>query len=153
MSGLEFRDDEIHEILRRASAIQSAHGTSRELLERSAAELGISPEALAEAEAAYIRERGLREERAAYDRDRRAEFFSHFGSYLAVNAFLFGINYLTGPGHWWAFYPLLGWGIGIVGHAINAFSRGGADVDRDFERWRKRRRRRQERASLHEDEA
>jgi hypothetical protein len=44
-------------------------------------------------------------------------FVIHFATYLAVNLLLIVINLATTPGKYWFYWPLLGWGIGIVGHA------------------------------------
>jgi hypothetical protein len=38
-----------------------------------------------------------------------------------VNAALFGIWSLTGAHYPWFLWPLFGWGIGIVGHALSLF--------------------------------
>lgn len=46
-------------------------------------------------------------------------FYTHLFVYLVVNLFLFFINYTTSPGVWWFYWPLFGWGIGVV---INGFS-------------------------------
>ena len=43
-------------------------------------------------------------------------FYMHLASYVLVNVFLFLINLLTSPGDWWFYWPLLGWGIGVVAH-------------------------------------
>ena len=53
-------------------------------------------------------------------------FFIHFGVYAATSAFLFAVNYLTfsDSGIWWAFFPALAWGIGIVAHYISVFGVG-----------------------------
>jgi hypothetical protein len=48
-------------------------------------------------------------------------FYSHLFVYVLVNAVIFAINYLTSPGVWWFYWPLLGWGIGIIAHAIGVF--------------------------------
>ena len=45
-------------------------------------------------------------------------FVIHFAAYLAVNALLIVINLMTMPGKYWFYWPLLGWGLGIVGHAF-----------------------------------
>jgi hypothetical protein len=37
-----------------------------------------------------------------------------------VNAILIAINALS-PGVWWAQWPLIGWGIGLVGHGLAVF--------------------------------
>ncbi|WP_305425877.1 2TM domain-containing protein [Photobacterium leiognathi] len=49
------------------------------------------------------------------------EFYSHLVTYLLVITVLFVINYFTSPDYWWAVWPALGWGIGIVSHALSAF--------------------------------
>lgn len=48
-------------------------------------------------------------------------FYAHFISYVLVTIFLFIINYLTSPGYIWAWWPALGWGIGIAAHAITVY--------------------------------
>ncbi|WP_318421681.1 2TM domain-containing protein [Photobacterium leiognathi] len=48
-------------------------------------------------------------------------FYSNLTSYVLVIGMLFVINYFTGPDYWWAIWPALGWGIGIVSHALSAF--------------------------------
>ena len=47
-------------------------------------------------------------------------FYIHLATYIAVMALLFLIDFLTG-GVWWFYWPLLGWGIGIVAHASSVF--------------------------------
>jgi len=44
-------------------------------------------------------------------------FYVHVIVYLAVNALLFAINLLT-PGPLWFYWPLLGWGIGLIAHGL-----------------------------------
>ena len=48
-------------------------------------------------------------------------FYSNLTTYVLVISALFVINYFTSPGYWWAVWPALGWGIGIVSHALSAF--------------------------------
>ena len=45
----------------------------------------------------------------------------HLFIYLAVNALLIGINLTYSPGNLWFIWPLLGWGIGLAGHAWLAY--------------------------------
>ncbi|MDR1332646.1 MAG: 2TM domain-containing protein [Tannerella sp.] len=45
-------------------------------------------------------------------------FYSHLLTYCIVNAGLFLIDCLTSPGRWWFFWPLLGWGIGLLCHGL-----------------------------------
>lgn len=51
-------------------------------------------------------------------------FYIHLGVYLLVNSLLFLINITTSPGLLWFYWPLLGWGIGMVMHAIYVFGFG-----------------------------
>ncbi|MFH0778114.1 MAG: 2TM domain-containing protein [Candidatus Eisenbacteria bacterium] len=52
-------------------------------------------------------------------------FYVHFSVYLIVNAGLVLINLLTSSHELWFYWPLLGWGIGIVAHAVSVFGLGG----------------------------
>lgn len=52
-------------------------------------------------------------------RDRVAtklSFFAHLAVYVAVNVLLVAINLLTAPEHLWFYWPMLGWGFGVVAH-------------------------------------
>ncbi len=51
-------------------------------------------------------------------------FYIHLATYIAVMALLLLIDFLTGGG-WWFYWPLLGWGIGIIAHAFTVFGIGG----------------------------
>ena len=48
-------------------------------------------------------------------------FYSHLITYLFVIGALFIINFVTDATYIWAWWPALGWGIGIINHALNAF--------------------------------
>lgn len=48
-------------------------------------------------------------------------FYSHLMTYLLVITLLFIINFMTNTSYIWAFWPALGWGIGIINHGLNAF--------------------------------
>ena len=52
----------------------------------------------------------------------RVGFYAHLTVYLLVNALLIGINLGTSTQHLWFKWPLLGWGVGILAHAIAAFA-------------------------------
>jgi hypothetical protein len=52
-------------------------------------------------------------------------FYVHATVYVLVNALLISINLLTSRDHIWFFYPLLGWGIGLVAHGLSVFGLGG----------------------------
>ncbi len=48
-------------------------------------------------------------------------FYVHILIYLVVNFMLFVINIVTSPGTYWFYWPLIGWGIGIVIHGLSVF--------------------------------
>jgi 2TM domain len=48
-------------------------------------------------------------------------FYIHALVYVCVMSLLIAIDMLTGP-KWWAQWPLLGWGLGLMGHAIAVYS-------------------------------
>ncbi len=52
-------------------------------------------------------------------------FYQHALIYVVINAFLFVVNLITSGGHWWFYWPLLGWGIGVAAHAVTVFGSGG----------------------------
>ncbi len=64
---------------------------------------------------------------------REAAFYRNLASYVLVNAFLVALNLLTSPGNFWAIWPLLGWGIGVVSQAFGVFG------DRASGGWQERR--------------
>ncbi len=45
-------------------------------------------------------------------------FLTHLAVFTGVNSLLFIINMLTNPGTIWFVWPLVGWGIGVLGHCI-----------------------------------
>ncbi len=52
---------------------------------------------------------------------KKKEFYDHLRSYLGVNFFLFVLNALTAFGHWWFYWPMMGWGIGLFFHFMDTF--------------------------------
>ena len=67
----------------------------------------------------------LPEDRARSAQRRRAELRDHARSYLAVMLLLVAIWALTGGGYFWVVWPALGWGIGLVSHALPVMTGGG----------------------------
>lgn len=47
-------------------------------------------------------------------------FYAHLAIYIAVNTGLLLINLVSGGGLWFS-WPLLGWGIGLMAHALSVF--------------------------------
>ncbi|MDO6526376.1 2TM domain-containing protein [Motilimonas sp. 1_MG-2023] len=49
-------------------------------------------------------------------------FYSHLSTYVLVMLLLTAINLFFSPYYFWAIWPMLGWGIGIVNHALGVFN-------------------------------
>jgi 2TM domain len=47
-------------------------------------------------------------------------FYIHLLVYVCVISGLFAINLATSS-DWWVQWPLLGWGLGVIGHAVGVF--------------------------------
>lgn len=149
MSNQQFYDDnDAEEILRLASRDAVAGGMSRERLMQTAAELGITPEAVARAEKQLTTKREADriqleevELRKQFRKERRRSFFNDLGSYLGVNTFMIGIWLFTSGIHsyFWPGWVLGGWGIGLVSDFWDTFVAG--DDEKKFQRWLKRRNR------------
>lgn len=52
---------------------------------------------------------------------KKKDFFQHLTSYVTIGIFLFVINVSTSFGDWWFYFPMLGWGIGLLIHYFNTF--------------------------------
>lgn len=161
-----FRQDEAEEILRaavRRSVEQGGPGTvptdiSAERLRSMAAELGIDEESLD----AIIHERTVGEYLAAerqseaklrelFIGERRHEFVPHAIAYVFVSALLIFLNLIstTFP---WALIPMLSWGIGFAIHGWMTVPTRGPAFEASFDRWRRKRSRRDARRRDDEDE-
>ncbi|MBA7709967.1 hypothetical protein ES703_118894 [subsurface metagenome] len=65
-------------------------------------------------------------EQSSYEKARKLVeeikgFYVHLLVYITVNAGLFLINLVSSPGDWWFYWPLLGWGIGLLAHGVAVF--------------------------------
>lgn len=48
-------------------------------------------------------------------------FWLHLFVYILVNALLVVVWAVSSAGNFWPIWPMLGWGIGLVGHAVTVF--------------------------------
>jgi hypothetical protein len=53
--------------------------------------------------------------------ERKIGFFIHLAVYLTVNTGLILFNLFIVPERIWAFWPLTGWGIGLLFHGLAVF--------------------------------
>ncbi len=101
-----------------------------DLLRRSAAELGISEEHLAAAEAEYRANNEKYEAMQAFKAERRNSFFVSLVPFLAVNTFLAFLSIRDGK--WWFIYVLAFWVLSLLKDAARAF---GPHREEDFAKW------------------
>jgi hypothetical protein len=71
-------------------------------------------------------ENNYQEEERYFKARKRVEeikgFYGNLIAYVVVNIGLMVINLLTSSGYLWFFWPLLGWGIGVVFHGMKVFN-------------------------------
>lgn len=142
----------LRETVKRAAEQEAAQATgnadvSHERLVAMTEELGVSPEMLAAvlndraAESAKAQERAAeQQERGEFIAGRKADFYPHLWSFVGVNVISVASNLMTSPGHFWAAYPLLGWGLGLFCHAMTALPTRGPVFEKEFAGWRGKRR-------------
>ncbi len=81
--------------------------------------------------------------RARKTAEAKTVFYIHLSAYIMVNAFLVALWWFTGGFNIfpWFIFPIFGWGIGVVAHAIATFG-GPSYIDRkaeeEFRRLKKR---------------
>ena len=52
------------------------------------------------------------------------DFYIHLTAYVVVNLILFSINMIVSPDDLWFIWPLMGWGVAVVIHALSVFGFG-----------------------------
>lgn len=51
-------------------------------------------------------------------------FYVHFAFYLLFCFVFSAINLFSSPDYFWAFWPIMGWGIGVASHGLSVFGSG-----------------------------
>ena len=49
-------------------------------------------------------------------------FYGNLTAYIVINIFFLILNLKTSPEHLWFFWPMLGWGIGVIFHGLKVFN-------------------------------
>ena len=60
-------------------------------------------------------------------------FYANLLAYCLVIPFLFFINHMTSPHYYWFWWPMFGWGIGLLFHAYKVYVNDGM-FGRNWER-------------------
>jgi 2TM domain len=118
---MTYSSDDTQQILQLAMTRQQTTAFSSAQLLEMAKELGISPEDLAAATTEWLTQRDLMQQRQQVNSRRRRGFMAHVIPFIAVNTFLIGLNLMTTPKHFWAIYPLSGWGLGLALHGLGVY--------------------------------
>lgn len=146
----QYTDNEIDAILQKAlEAGDTDLGLTHEELADVAAQVGITTEQLEQAAEQVRTERAGADDLAAAKaevakrtRRRRRGWLQHFFTYGVVIAGLAALDFVTGGGMTWWFYPAVGWGMAVALQAVGVLM---YDEDRDLERQLRRIRKRRER--------
>jgi len=108
--------------IRTIQRIERGQKPGLESLKALAAVFEISVDQLQQEQNMNIENNPDQQEQDAIDQVRAIKgFYSHLITYALVISLLFVINLLTNPGYIWAWWPAMGWGIGVVNHGLNAF--------------------------------
>ena len=49
-------------------------------------------------------------------------FYGNLTAYIVINIFFLILNLKTSPEHLWFFWPMLGWGVGVIFHGFKVFN-------------------------------
>lgn len=116
----------------------------------TADELGLTPEQVEAAEAAYRQEKTAESNRLMseveekrlwkeFRKSQRGDFVSNLGSYVVVNAFLMWIDWNQGGGLSWSLWCVGGWGIGVAIKMFKLLAGVSDESTTEFESWKARR--------------
>lgn len=129
-----YSEEEAEEILRLAARKESG-GIPRDRLVQMAAELGMSPEQVASAEQEFLAKRDEEVERKKFESHVLRDLWSHVATYVAVNGGLVLMDVVPDGRVDWAYWPLLGWGIGLACHIASVFWSSTDDEAKSFREW------------------
>ncbi len=143
-------EEDLEAILRLAVRNSPVDGDLRDRLNQSAAELGITPEQLAAAEAEYgenkRREEEQRRLQEAHEADlkrfrsyRWSVVWSSVMKFVPLIILLNFINFASSNGHgfkYWAIWPTVAFGIIVLGRFLRTALTPRHELERRFQKWR-----------------
>lgn len=141
-----YTDEQAQEILRMAVRTSAGSGAiSRNQLLESAAELGIRPEEVIQAEQAYIEREALESDRETFRQYKRKDFFGSVSRWLGIGVLLYGIAFLsmgfqvTGLLFAWPIWPVGIMGLILVKDSIEYLFDMTFNREAVFDKWRRKR--------------
>lgn len=81
-------------------------------------------------------------ERALVRLKKKRDFHIHLAIYLVVNAMIVAVWAMTSAGFFWPIFPMVGWGIGVMANAWDAYGEdepSERQIAREMERLSRRR--------------
>jgi len=119
---MTYNSEEMQQILEVAFKRKQQGEYTREQIIEIASELGVSSESLQAAEKEWLKNNvKVKKEQMSHSQQRK-EFKSHLFAFMAINGFLVILNLGVSPGYFWAIYPMLGWGLGLLFHGIKVYT-------------------------------
>ncbi|WP_414752298.1 2TM domain-containing protein [Anabaena sp. CCY 9910] len=135
---MTYNSEQMQQILQKAFARQQQGEISRQQIIEIASELGVSSASLQAAEQEWLSQEIGDKKRQRFHAQRREEFKTHLITFIGVNGLLVVLNLLTSPSYFWAIFPLLGWGLGLLFSGIKAYKTSGGSYEHDFQEWSKK---------------
>jgi hypothetical protein len=131
-----YSQEEIQEILQLAIAKQAnERDFSSQQLQEIAIELGISPDAIAQAEQSWLTQGIINRHCQEFELYRRTKWQKELGNFAIVNLFLIALNLLNAGEISWALYVLLFWSLKIVRQAWNQYKASPEDYQKALQKW------------------
>jgi hypothetical protein len=118
---MTYNAEEMQQILEVAFRQKQKGEYTREQIIEIASELGVSSESLQAAEQEWLKNNVEVKKEQMSNSQQRKDFKSHLFAFLAINGFLVLLNLVVSPGYFWAIYPILGWGLGLLLHGIKVY--------------------------------
>jgi hypothetical protein len=118
---MTYNSEEMQQILEVAFRQKQKGEYTREQIIEIASELGVSSESLQAAEQEWLKNNVEVKKEQMSNSQQRKVFKSHLFTFLAINGFLVLLNLVVSPGYFWAIYPILGWGLGLLLHGMKVY--------------------------------
>ncbi|MBS3028737.1 MAG: 2TM domain-containing protein [Dolichospermum sp. DET50] len=118
---MTYNSEEMQQILEVAFRRKQQGEYTREQIIEIASELGVSSESLQAAEQEWLKNNVEVKKEQMSNSQQQKGFKSHLFAFIAINGFLVLLNLVVSPGYFWAIFPMLGWGLGLLLHGIKVY--------------------------------
>ena len=118
---MTYNSEEMQQILEVAFRRKQQGEYTREQIIEIASELGVSSESLQAAEQEWLKNNVEVKKDQMSNSQQQKGFKSHLFTFIVINGFLVILNLVVSPGYFWAIYPILGWGLGLLLHGMKVY--------------------------------